>query len=80
MEFKYVIFNYVHHISNETEDMKLLKLIYVIIILCNFVLIWKLIKIVLDKLASRSGRLLVPLRDHTRRCERLLVAKGLKVI
>ena len=37
-------------------------------------------KIVLDKLASRSHRLLVPWREHLSRCERLIVAKGLNVL
>ena len=50
---------------------------HVIIILCNDDLIFKIIKIVLDKLASQSQGLLVPWREHPSHCERLLVAKWL---
>ena len=71
--FLIILDKIVHHISNESEDMQLLKPV------CNYVLIWKIIKIVLDKLGGRSQRLLVPWWEHLSRCERLLVAKGLKV-
>ena len=66
----------VHLISNESEDMKLLKPIFNY----NCMQLCFNLKIVLDKLASRSQWILVLWREHQNHCEQLLVAKWLKTV